>query len=120
MKWYIKRGEDMRRDQRSRFRFKRSVPEDYLPSDLIFSDDLLECSLDKPVKYPKKGVTTPNCLMTANLTSVSKSHFHRKTADDGTRYFDVEYDLVILTEMAVMKFSLEVDGKEMGSVKASY
>lgn len=120
MYWYIHRGEDMRRDQKIIFPFKRSLADDYSPSKLIFSDDLLECSLDQAVKYPKKGVTSTNCRMTADLTSVSKHHFHRKTALDGTPYYDVHYDLVISTKTAIMKFSLEVDGEEMGSIEASY
>ncbi|KAI4245362.1 MAG: hypothetical protein L6R42_010202 [Xanthoria sp. 1 TBL-2021] len=43
MYWYIHRGEDMRRDQKIIFPFKRSLADDYSPSKLIFSDDLLEC-----------------------------------------------------------------------------
>ncbi|KAL8671694.1 MAG: hypothetical protein Q9168_003816 [Polycauliona sp. 1 TL-2023] len=120
MTWYINRGEDMQRDQKIIFPFKRSLPHDYSPSKLIFSDDLLECSLDQPVKYPKKGVTSTNCRMTANLTSIGEQHFHRRTGLDGTPYVDVHYDLVISTKTAIMKFSLEVDGKEMGSIEANY
>ncbi|KAL8758202.1 MAG: hypothetical protein Q9199_001665 [Rusavskia elegans] len=111
---------DMRRDQKIIFPFKRSLADDYSPSKLIFSDDLLECSLDQAVKYPKKGVTSTNCRMTADLTSVSKDHFHTKTALDGTPYYEVHYHLVISTKTAIMKFSLEVDGEEMGSIEASY
>ncbi|CAO1601112.1 hypothetical protein XANCAGTX0491_004776 [Xanthoria calcicola] len=120
MYWYIHRGEDMRRDQKIIFPFKRSLGDDYTPSKLIFADDLLECSQDQAVKYPKTGVTSTNCRVTADLTSVSKHHFQKLTALDGTPYYDVHYDLVISTKTAIMKFSLEVDGQEMGSVEASY
>ena len=120
MFWYIHRGEDMRRDQKIIFTFKRSLGDDYTPSNLIFTDELLECSLDQAVKYPKKGVTSTNCRMTADLTSVGKHHFQKLTALDGTPYYDVHYDLAISTKTAIMKFALEVDGEEMGSVEASY
>lgn len=120
MYWYIHRGEDMRRDRKIIFPFKYSLEDDYTPSKLIFTESLYECSLDQAVKYPKKGVTSRNCRLTADLTSVSKHHFQKLTALDGMPYYDVHYDLVISTKTAIMKFSLEVDGKEMGSVEASY
>lgn len=120
MTWYINRGEDMQRDQKILFSFKRSLPEDHSPSDLIFSDKLLECSLDQPVKYPKDGVTATNCRLTADLTSVDRRHFVQMTGKGGTPYIDVHYDLVISTRTAIMKFSMEVDGEVMGSVEASY
>ncbi|KAL8887793.1 MAG: hypothetical protein Q9215_004678 [Flavoplaca cf. flavocitrina] len=120
MTWYINRGEDMLRDQKMVFSFYRSLPEDHAPSRLIFTDDLLECSLDQAIKYPKKGITSTNCKLTADLSAVNRNHFHSKVAIDGTPYVDVDYDLVVSTKTAMMKFSLEVDGEEMGSIEANY
>ena len=120
MTWYINRGEDMLRDQKMVFSFYRSLPEDHAPSRLIFTDDLLECSLDQAIKYPKRGITSTNCKLTADLSAVNRNHFHSKVAIDGTPYVDVDYDLVVSTKTAMMKFSLEVDGEEMGSVEANY
>ncbi|KAL8693889.1 MAG: hypothetical protein Q9218_001354 [Villophora microphyllina] len=120
MTWYIHRGEDMQRDQKIVFSFYRSLPEDHPPSSLVFTDNLLECALDQAPKYPKSGVTTANCRLTADLTAVSKHHFQSKVAFDGTPYVDISYDLVVSMKTAIMKFSLEVDGEEMGSVEASY
>ncbi|KAL8642198.1 MAG: hypothetical protein Q9226_008534, partial [Calogaya cf. arnoldii] len=113
-------SKDMRRDQKIVFPFYRSLPEDLRTSGLIFTDDLLECAIDRAVKYPKEGVTTANCKLTADLNAVNRHHFHSKVALDGTPYFDVHYNLVVSTKTAIMKFSLEVDGEEMGSVEASY
>jgi hypothetical protein len=37
-----------------------------------------------------------------------------------TSSYDVHYDLVVKLESALMTFSVEVDGKTLGSVEASY
>jgi hypothetical protein len=34
--------------------------------------------------------------------------------------FEVQYDLVVTLESALMKFSLEVDGQQMGMVQANF
>jgi hypothetical protein len=39
---------------------------------------------------------------------------------DGKNYVDVNYSLVVTLSSAIMKFSLEVKGKEIGSVTAEY
>jgi hypothetical protein len=44
MTWYIGVGEDLHRDQKIRFPFYRSVDKNYSPADLIFTDNLIECS----------------------------------------------------------------------------
>ena len=44
MTWYIGVGEDMHRDQKIRFPFFRNLDKDFSPSDLIFTDNLIECS----------------------------------------------------------------------------
>ncbi|KAL9577735.1 MAG: hypothetical protein Q9212_006175 [Teloschistes hypoglaucus] len=120
MTWYIHRGEDMQRDQRIVLPFYRSLPHNPPASELIFTDELLECSLAQAPKYPQKGVTAVNCKLTADLTGVSKHHFARMVGVDGTPYVAVSYDLVVSMKTAVMKFSLEIGGEEMGSVEASY
>ncbi|KAL8639050.1 MAG: hypothetical protein Q9228_003862 [Teloschistes exilis] len=98
----------------------RSLPHNYPASMLIFTDELFECSLDTAPKYPRPGRTIVNCKVTADLRGVSKHHFESKVGVDGTTYVDVSYDLVVSMKTAIMKFSLEVGGKEKGSVQASY
>lgn len=34
--------------------------------------------------------------------------------------YDVSFDLCVTLESAIMKFSMEINGKEMGSVYANY
>lgn len=51
---------------------------------------------------------------------MDKAQFKRKAGLDGQFYWDVYYDLVVTIQEAVMKFSLEIKGREMGSVEAKY
>ncbi|KAL8856127.1 MAG: hypothetical protein Q9178_007252 [Gyalolechia marmorata] len=118
--WFIRRGADMRRKQNVVFPFVRRLDHHDSPSELKFSRDLLECSLDQAVKYPKQGITSTNCRLTADLTSVDKNYFRKKIASNGRPYFIIENDLVVSAGTAIMKFSLMVGGKEMGSVEAKY
>ncbi len=44
MTWYIGIGDDIKRDQEIRFPFYRTLDENFLPSELIFTDRLYECA----------------------------------------------------------------------------
>ena len=120
MFWYINRGEDMQRDQRVTTTFRRQQREPYEDSDLIFTDVLWECSLDEPARHPKEGVTHPNCTLTADLSGIDRSLIKKAVDPQGKEYYEVYFDLIITMEKAMMKFSLEVDGEEMGSYLAKY
>ena len=43
MTWYIKIGDDLKRDQVIRFPFFRNIPLDYKPEHLLFEDSLIAC-----------------------------------------------------------------------------
>lgn len=73
----------------------------------------------KPSAYPGDTVK-PNCQLTANLASIDKKHIISKVGADGITYNDVYFDLVVSVKSALMKFSLEIKGKEFGSVNAKY
>jgi hypothetical protein len=49
-----------------------------------------------------------------------KEAFERKVSPEGIPYLKIWYKLVISTKTASMKFSMEVKGKECGSVEAKY
>ncbi len=120
MTWYIYQGEDLKRDQRVVFPFYQSVEEDYGPDDLIFDDSLIHSEAIRAVKNPTEGVTKGNCSLKADLRKIPRKHFLRRTAPDRRPYYDIRYDLAVTVQSAAMKFSLEIDGKELGSVEASY
>lgn len=61
-----------------------------------------------------------NCTLTSDMSGIDKSRFKIETGKDGKNYYRVYYDLVMWTTAANLKFSLEFEGEEMGSVVVSY
>ncbi|EMR81826.1 putative hsp70 protein [Botrytis cinerea BcDW1] len=119
MTWYIHRGEDLGRDQKLKFPFYRTIEGAITNSALIFREHLLQCESTAAPVYP--GITIKqNCILTADLSGVDRSTFKQRTSVRGTPCWDVHYDLVVTVSSAVMKFSLEIKGKEIGSVEAKY
>jgi hypothetical protein len=121
MTWFIYRGEDLLREQSVKFPFFRTLPEDYEDRQLIFEDELIRGEAKVPPVHPGLGLTATNCKLTADLRNVDRSQFPKKTGADGLQYVLVYYDLVVSIQTgAVMKFSCEIKGKEMGTVIAKY
>lgn len=119
MTWYIKKGENLRRDQPIKFPFYRTLRSDFQPQDLIFQDDLLYSEAPRAPNYPGRSVKTC-CTLRADLRDVDYGHLVPKVGDDGNNYFKVSYNLVVSTAKANLRFSLEIGGQEMGSVEASF
>ncbi|KAI0840408.1 actin-like ATPase domain-containing protein [Hypoxylon sp. FL0890] len=118
--WYIYAGEDLKRDKKIKFRFYTAVDvNNHETKDFIFWDNLLSSDNTLAPTYPGND-TRVNCTLKTDLTHVHKSRFKTKRGVDGRNYYRVEYDLVISTTAANMKFSFEIDGEEMGSVEATY
>ncbi|EHL00510.1 putative Heat shock 70 kDa protein 12A [Glarea lozoyensis 74030] len=105
--WHIKRGDEV-------------LPGNFEKKDLIFNTTLQQSDEVAPPKYPAKRIVKPCCSMAADLRSVSRDMFKLRKGADGKKYYTLSYDLVVRSEGAVMKFSLEIGGKEMGSVTAKY
>ena len=121
MTWYIHVGDDLRRDQKVRFGFFRDLEKNYRPEDLVFRTTLYESAdMPAPIHRSKGEKFKINCTMKADLSAVDPKHFLHKTDKNGVEYVDIGYDLVMTLESAIMKFSLEIDGKELGSVYAQY
>ncbi|KAG4272985.1 hypothetical protein FPRO04_10065 [Fusarium proliferatum] len=119
MTWYIIMGETLRRDRNERYPFHRHIPKSYSENDLHFRDELLMSNTQVQPQYPTKDVKL-NCILKSDLTTVDRSRFKKVVGFDGREWLKVQYDLVISTKEAAMKFWLEFDGKEAGSVLAQY
>ncbi|KAK5629126.1 hypothetical protein RRF57_004841 [Xylaria bambusicola] len=117
--WYINIGEDLKRNRTIKFPFYRKVAVPYFPRELIFKDQLITSEAKFPPRYPGPH-TKVNCTVTADFRNVKKAQFMLKRGLDGTNYIEVHYKLVLSTDAANMKFSVEFDGKNLGSVDASY
>ncbi|KAI1084122.1 actin-like ATPase domain-containing protein [Whalleya microplaca] len=117
--WYIYMGEELKRDQTIRFPFSRCVKLGYRDSELIFYDELLASDSKTPPTHPGEDAKV-SCTLTSDLRKVPKSEFVKRRGVNGIEYYQINFDLVISTVAANMKFSLERAGKEMGSVDARY
>jgi hypothetical protein len=119
MTWYVQQGEDLKKEHKVRFPFFRSLKENYTDDDLLFKDELIQCESKVAAKYPC-ATTKINCVLTADLRKVDRKLFKKRAGKDGKTYYDVFYELVVNIQPAIMKFSMEIAGKELGSVDASY
>jgi hypothetical protein len=66
------------------------------------------------------GLTKINCVLRADFRGVPRENFKQCTRKDGQRYYEVHYTLNVTFDSAVMRFSSEMNGKEMGAVEAKY
>lgn len=121
MIWYIFAGDELRRDHKIIFPFFASFWKSYSNDDITFQTQLFQCESKLPPKYPGDS-TKPNCTLTTKMTNIDRSLLEETVSPNGSTYYRLHYDLVVTLQAAsaVMKFSSEIDGKEMGSVVASY
>lgn len=119
MTWYIYKGEDLKRDQVIKFKFYRTIPQQYRAEDLIFHSEMCYAETNAAPMYPGPTVKM-TCRVRSDLSAVNREALKPRTGVDGKEYFDVNYFLVLSTAEANLKFSLEFGGVEMGSVEATY
>lgn len=121
MTWYIYKGEDLKRDQVIKFPFHRTIDRQYEPSDLVFYNDLCYAETNAAPVYPGHTVKM-TCQIRSDLSGLNKNALGLKarTGVDGKAYYDLRYFLVLSTAEANLKFSFEINGKEMSSVEATY
>ena len=92
-----------------------------MPAALLFNDKLYESNdPHAPTHLCKGNDIAVNCEIIADLRSIPRDKFQRKTGANGKTYYKVFFDLVLKLESALMTFRLEVDGRCMGSVEAKF
>ncbi|RKK94122.1 hypothetical protein BFJ68_g15279 [Fusarium oxysporum] len=119
MDWYIRKGDNLRRDRDQRYSYMRHIPRSYTDNDLQFEDELWVSDAVVAPAHPTKDIKII-CVVESDLSSVNKSLFKKIRGIDGRKWWKVKYDLVISTREAAMKFWLEFDGEEAGAVLARY
>ena len=60
------------------------------------------------------------CVLTSDLSSLTKDQLMEEESLDGTLYYSVYYDLVITIESACMTFSVECQGKTYSVTDINY
>lgn len=112
-------GEDLKRDQTVKFHVSKTLNKNYTPSDLIFHNDLCFSEAALAPDYPGPNVK-PCATVRSDLRSISKRNMAKRTGADGKIYYYVDFSLVLCTAHVNLKFSVELDGMEMGSADAAY
>uniref|UniRef100_A0A0B7KQL2 Actin-like ATPase domain-containing protein n=1 Tax=Bionectria ochroleuca TaxID=29856 RepID=A0A0B7KQL2_BIOOC len=119
MTWYIKKGDDIARDQKIRFSFYREFDKGCPPT--IIEDSLVECADTEAPRHPCKGRRIgKNCTLITDLRSVDRRKFKEMIDYKGRPYQSISYDLVVTLKSALMEFSMEIDGVQIGTVEARY
>lgn len=119
LSWFIYMGEDLERDQTIKIPEYRPLNKKYTQSDLIFYSDL--CFSEAAVAPDYPGPDVKNCAtLRSDMRGIGKNRLLKRTGADGKTYFDANYNLVLCTAHVNLKFSLEFDGVEMGSVESAY
>jgi len=144
---FLKQGAELKRDEKIRFSFYRDIPFDYTPEDLKFETGLDASDAESPPKYPWEGEGMYNenispavqshafrvfnpfllragvnrkCTLSFDLSSLPKSQLTERTSMGGTKYYSVDYDLVITVLPAMWTFSAECSGVQYGSIDVEY
>ncbi|KAG5996742.1 hypothetical protein E4U52_005958 [Claviceps spartinae] len=100
-------GDDILRDQRFEIVIEFDFDDINSSSALTRTYSLWQCEDRIAPPHPSKAKKLDrNCTVTADLTGVPKHNFHPKR--------------VVALKSAVMTFSVEVDGEEMGSAEVDY
>ncbi|OAP57350.1 hypothetical protein AYL99_08088 [Fonsecaea erecta] len=122
MSWFIRMDEELQRGKKTNQRFcRRFAGHDPSSSDLIITDRLYESTATHAPIHPSNEVK-PNCELITDLNHVPKELFLRKNRrSDGMAYSELWYNLQIeSTQAGLLKYSLEIEGKEYSAVEAKY
>ncbi|KAI0539552.1 Hsp70 family protein-like protein [Xylaria digitata] len=120
MRWYIEKEDELKRGHKNSYQFSRNIGgHNPSPNELEFEENLYECtSVSAPV-HPDDSIKM-NCSLRTDLTKVPKSCFKQKYLD-GKPYSRISYNLLLENlPSGLMKFSIEVEGKEYAAIEATY
>ncbi|KAG5935630.1 hypothetical protein E4U59_005507 [Claviceps monticola] len=121
MEWFIKTGDNILRDQRFEIQMEFAFDDVHDADTLIYTHPLWQCEDKVAPPYPSKGNKLAiNCHVTADLRGVPKDKFIPRIDKEETIYHVLNINLVMTFKSAVMTFSMEVDGEEMGSTEVDY
>ncbi|KAI9792787.1 MAG: hypothetical protein M1816_001519 [Peltula sp. TS41687] len=83
--------------------------------------ELLECSLNQAPVHPTEGITTINCTLSLDLTTLPLEVFTKKfKASNYLPYWELNFKLLVTIQSGPMFFSLQIGDMEYGRVEAVY
>ena len=119
MVWYIGRGEELERDQPTKITVYSTLDANYRSEDLVFTSCLNVNDSALAPTYPDSSVSE-YIKFTSDMSCLPKAKFRKQRGVDGKIYYRIWYNLVLQKVSAGFRFSLEVDGEEMGNVEAAF
>ncbi|KAG6302017.1 hypothetical protein E4U09_004022 [Claviceps aff. purpurea] len=121
MGWFIKTGDNILCDQRFDIPLEDNFDDIHSLGDLVRTYSLWQCEDKLAPFHPSKAKKLlRNCTVTADLRHVAKRKFIPSTDTKGKRFYKLRFSLIMTYKSAVMTFSIEVDGEEMGSTEVDY
>jgi len=107
--WFIKEGDVILPGMRIEIPCRQKLPSDFGPDSLILKQEIVECTAILDNNWPEKGTMRLNCTLTMDLKTVP-FHELREFKDF------IEYKLIVKNRSQTLDFSVEINGKEIGSV----
>ncbi|KAG6102860.1 hypothetical protein E4U30_000048 [Claviceps sp. LM220 group G6] len=121
MGWFLRTGDNILCDQRFEIPLTFHFDDIHSLGDLVRTSSLWQCEDKFAPFYPSKGKKLlRNCTVKGDLRHVAKRKFIPMTDTKGKLYYDLNINLVMTYKSAVMTFSMEVDGEEIGSTEVNY
>ncbi|KAG6261192.1 hypothetical protein E4U49_004158 [Claviceps purpurea] len=121
MGWFIQTGDNILFDQRFDIPLESYFDDIHSPGDLVRTYSLWQCEDKLAPFHPSKAKKLlRNCTVTADLRHVAKRKFIPSTDIKGKLFYKLCFSLIMTYKSAVMTFSIEVDGEEMGSTEVDY
>ncbi|KAG5935629.1 hypothetical protein E4U59_005506 [Claviceps monticola] len=121
IEWFIKTGDNILCDQRFDIPLFDEFDDIHSLGDLVRTYSLWQCEDKLAPFYPSKAKKLRlNCTVTADLRHVAKTKFLPWTDREGKSFYTLVFSLIMTYKSAIMTFSIEVDGEEMGSTEVDY
>ncbi|KAK8102669.1 hypothetical protein PG984_015815 [Apiospora sp. TS-2023a] len=116
MDWHITKGQELT-EEKIRINVFRKIDHPYDPSDLCFQHTLWFSKTPLPQVYPDDKMA--RCCRLKSFMWAARHTMEKIQGENGKPYWTIDFDLVVAAK-ANLEFSVEVAGKEYGTVEASY
>ncbi|KAK8068095.1 hsp70 protein [Apiospora saccharicola] len=117
MEWHITKGQELT-EEKIRIHVRRKIDHPYDSSDLCFEHVLWFSKTPLPQVYPDDKVALC-CHLKSFMWAARHTMKKIPQGVNGRPYWNMDFDLVVAAK-AILEFSVEVAGKEYGTVEASY
>ncbi|KAL7276607.1 hypothetical protein RUND412_000411 [Rhizina undulata] len=115
--WTIDKGMVLEEGKTFSISLYRTVCED---TSRIFFDDLRACNTDKRPSWDNPNFCYTVCTLTYDLSRLPMETFEQHVNSSGVRYWKVQFSLEMKVSSGMITFSMQFEGKNYGSVEATF